>query len=201
MAQIVTFGTMAARNAVRDVGRVMGLPYQDVDKVAKLIPMELKMTLRHALEVSPDLKKLYENDEKIHELIDTAIGVEGMPRHASTHAAGVVITREPATEYVPLSTNDGLPVTQFNMTEIERLGLLKMDFLGPAHPDRHPRHRGRRPAPYPGLCRCQDRLRRPGHLRHADQRRDRGRVPAGIHRHAARCSPACAPKIWRTSSP
>ena len=108
----------------------MGLPYQDVDKVAKLIPMELKMTLRHALEVSPDLKKLYENDEKIHELIDTAIGVEGMPRHASTHAAGVVITREPATEYVPLSTNDGLPVTQFNMTEIERLGLLKMDFLG-----------------------------------------------------------------------
>ena len=130
VAQIVTFGTMAARNAVRDVGRVMGLPYQDVDKVAKLIPMELKMTLRHALEVSPDLKKLYENDEKIHELIDTAIGVEGMPRHASTHAAGVVITREPATEYVPLSTNDGLPVTQFNMTEIERLGLLKMDFLG-----------------------------------------------------------------------
>ena len=130
VAQIVTFGTMAARNAVRDVGRVMGLPYQDVDKVAKLIPMELKMTLRHALEVSPDLKTLYNTDDKIHELIDTAIGVEGMPRHASTHAAGVVITREPATEYVPLSTNDGLPVTQFNMTEIERLGLLKMDFLG-----------------------------------------------------------------------
>ena len=130
VAQIVTFGTMAARNAVRDVGRVMGLPYQDVDKVAKLIPMELKMTLRHALEVSPDLKTLYSTDDKIHELIDTAIGVEGMPRHASTHAAGVVITREPATEYLPLSTNDGLPVTQFNMTEIERLGLLKMDFLG-----------------------------------------------------------------------
>ena len=130
VAQIVTFGTMAARNAVRDVGRVMGLPYQDVDKVAKLIPMELKMTLHHALEVSPDLKKLYDTDPKIHELIDTAIAVEGMPRHASTHAAGVVITREPATEYVPLSTNDGLPVTQFNMTEIERLGLLKMDFLG-----------------------------------------------------------------------
>ena len=108
----------------------MGLPYQDVDKVAKLIPMELKMTLHHALEVSPDLKKLYDTDPKIHELIDTAIAVEGMPRHASTHAAGVVITREPATEYVPLSTNDGLPVTQFNMTEIERLGLLKMDFLG-----------------------------------------------------------------------
>ena len=130
VAQIVTFGTMAARNAVRDVGRVMGLPYQDVDKVAKLIPMELKMTLHHALEVSPDLKTLYDTDGKIHELIDTAIAVEGMPRHASTHAAGVVITRDAATEYVPLATNDGLPVTQFNMTEIERLGLLKMDFLG-----------------------------------------------------------------------
>ena len=130
VAQIVTFGTMAARAAVRDVGRVMGLPYQDVDKVAKLIPMELKMTLKKALEVSPDLKALYEADSQVHDLIDTSLKVEGMPRHASTHAAGVVITREPATEYVPLSTNDGLPVTQFNMVEIERLGLLKMDFLG-----------------------------------------------------------------------
>ena len=130
VAQIVTFGTMAARAAVRDVGRVMGLPYQDVDKVAKLIPMELKMTLKKALEVSPDLKALYDGDNQVHELIDTSLKVEGMPRHASTHAAGVVITREPATEYVPLSTNDGLPVTQFNMVEIERLGLLKMDFLG-----------------------------------------------------------------------
>ena len=130
VAQIVTFGTMAARAAVRDVGRVMGMSYQDVDRVAKLIPMELKMTLKKALEVSPDLKALYEGDEKVHELIDTSLKVEGMPRHASTHAAGVVITREPATEYVPLSTNDGLPVTQFNMVEIERLGLLKMDFLG-----------------------------------------------------------------------
>ena len=130
VAQIVTFGTMAARNAVRDVGRVMGLPYQDVDKVAKLIPMEPKMTLKKALEVSPDLKVLYDADSQVHDLIDTSLKVEGMPRHASTHAAGVVITREPATEYVPLSTNDGLPVTQFNMVEIERLGLLKMDFLG-----------------------------------------------------------------------
>ena len=119
VAQIVTFGTMAARAAVRDVGRV-----------AKLIPMELKMTLKKALEVSPDLKALYNGDNQVHELIDTSLKVEGMPRHASTHAAGVVITREPATEYVPLSTNDGLPVTQFNMVEIERLGLLKMDFLG-----------------------------------------------------------------------
>ena len=130
MAQIVTFGTMAARAAVRDVGRVMGMPYQDVDKVAKLIPTELKMTLNHALEVSPDLKAMYDAEPQVHELIDTSLKVEGMPRHASTHAAGVVITREPATEYVPLSTNDGLPVTQFNMVEIERLGLLKMDFLG-----------------------------------------------------------------------
>ena len=130
VAQIVTFGTMAARAAVRDVGRVMGMAYQDVDRVAKLIPMELKMTLKKALEVSPDLKALYDGDNQVHELIDTSLKVEGMPRHASTHAAGVVITREPATEYVPLSTNDGLPVTQFNMVEIERLGLLKMDFLG-----------------------------------------------------------------------
>ena len=130
VAQIVTFGTMAARAAVRDVGRVMGMTYQDVDRVAKLIPMELKMTLKKALEVSPDLKALYNGDNQVHELIDTSLKVEGMPRHASTHAAGVVITREPATEYVPLSTNDGLPVTQFNMVEIERLGLLKMDFLG-----------------------------------------------------------------------
>ena len=117
VAQIVTFGTMAARAAVRDVGRVMGMTYQDVDRVAKLIPMELKMTLKKALEVSPDLKVLYDGDNQVHELIDTSLKVEGMPRHASTHAAGVVITREPATEYVPLSTNDGLPVTQFNMVD------------------------------------------------------------------------------------
>ncbi len=130
VAQIVTFGTMAARAAVRDVGRVMGLPYQDVDKVAKLIPTELKMTLRRALELSPDLKAMYDGDDTVHELIDTSIAIEGMPRHASTHAAGVVITPHPVTEYLPLATNDGLPVTQFNMVEIERLGLLKMDFLG-----------------------------------------------------------------------
>ena len=121
---------MAARAAVRDVGRVMGMGYQDVDRVAKLIPTDLKMTLKKALEVSQDLKALYDADTQVHDLIDTSLKVEGMPRHASTHAAGVVITRDPATEYVPLSTNDGLPVTQFNMVEIERLGLLKMDFLG-----------------------------------------------------------------------
>jgi DNA polymerase-3 subunit alpha len=130
VAQIVTFGTMAARNAIRDVGRVMAMPYQSVDTVAKLVPMEPKMTLTRAMEVSPELKKLYDSESTVRELIDTALKVEGMPRHASTHAAGVVITREAADEYVPLSTNDGLPVTQFNMTEIEELGLLKMDFLG-----------------------------------------------------------------------
>ena len=130
VAQIVTFGTMAARNAIRDVGRVMGIPYQQVDAVAKQVPMELKMTLKRALEVSPELKRMYDTDPQVTELIDTALKVEGMPRHASTHAAGVVITPEPTDYYLPLATNDGLPVTQFNMTEIEELGLLKMDFLG-----------------------------------------------------------------------
>ena len=130
VAQIVTFGTMAARNAIRDVGRVMGMPYQSVDVVAKQVPMELKMTLKRALEVSPELKRMYDSDPQVTELIDTALKVEGMPRHASTHAAGVVITPEPTDYYLPLATNDGLPVTQFNMTEIEELGLLKMDFLG-----------------------------------------------------------------------
>ena len=130
VAQIVTFGTMAARNAIRDVGRVMGMPYQSVDVVAKQVPMELKMTLKRALEVSPELKRMYDSDPQVTELIDTALKVEGMPRHASTHAAGVVITNRPVVDYVPLATNDGLPVTQYIMTTLEELGLLKMDFLG-----------------------------------------------------------------------
>ena len=130
VAQIITFGTMAARAAIRDVGRVLGMPYQSVDQVAKLVPSELKMTLEKALRVSHDLKQLYDADEKVKELIDMALKIEGMPRHASTHAAGVVITREAANEYVPLSSNDGQIVTQFTMTTIEELGLLKMDFLG-----------------------------------------------------------------------
>ena len=130
VAQIVTFGTMAARAAVRDVGRVMGMPYQDVDKVAKLIPTELKMTLNHALEVSPDLKAMYDAEPQVHELIDTSLKVEGMPRHASTHAAGVVISKAPIDEYVPLYLSEKGPATQFTMTTIEELGLLKMDFLG-----------------------------------------------------------------------
>lgn len=130
VAQIITFGTMAARAAIRDVGRVMAIPYQTVDAVAKMVPAELKMTLTKALKVSPDLKAQYEADPTIRELLDMAIKVEGMPRHSSTHAAGVVITREAAQEYVPLSANDGQIVTQFTMTTIEELGLLKMDFLG-----------------------------------------------------------------------
>lgn len=130
VAQIITFGTMAARAALRDVGRVMDLPYAMVDAIAKLVPMELKMTLHRALEVSPELKAQYDSNEQVKELVDTAIKIEGMPRHASTHAAGVVITPEAANEYVPLASNDGVPVTQFTMTTIEELGLLKMDFLG-----------------------------------------------------------------------
>ncbi len=130
VAQIVTFGTMGARLAIRDVGRVLGIQYQIVDAVAKLIPMELKMTLDRALKVSKDLKSRYDSDSQIKELVDVAVKIEGMPRHASTHAAGVVITREEVDAYVPLSTNDGNIVTQFPMTTIEELGLLKMDFLG-----------------------------------------------------------------------
>ncbi len=130
VSQIITFGTLQAKGCIRDVGRVLGMSYQDTDAVAKAIPFDLGMTLEKALTLSPLLKTMYDEQPEVHRLIDTAMTLEGMPRHASTHAAGVVITRDPATEYVPLSTNDGLPVTQFNMVEIERLGLLKMDFLG-----------------------------------------------------------------------
>ena len=130
VAQIVTFGTMAARAAIRDVGRVLDMPYGTVDGIAKLVPMEPKMTLTKALSISRELKARYDVDPQVKELIDMSLKLEGMPRHASTHAAGVVITREAADEYVPLATNDGNPVTQFTMTTIEELGLLKMDFLG-----------------------------------------------------------------------
>lgn len=130
VAQIVTFGTMAARAAIRDVGRVLDMPYGTVDGIAKLVPMEPKMTLTKALSFSRELKARYDADPQVKELIDMSLKLEGMPRHASTHAAGVVITREAADEYVPLATNDGNPVTQFTMTTIEELGLLKMDFLG-----------------------------------------------------------------------
>lgn len=130
VAQIVTFGTMAARAAVRDVGRALGMPYAAVDVVSKLIPQELNITIEKALEKSDELRNKYENDEDVRQLIDTAKSVEGMPRHASTHAAGVVITDLPVSEYVPLAMNDEAVVTQYTMTAIEKLGLLKMDFLG-----------------------------------------------------------------------
>ncbi len=130
VAQIVTFGTMAARAAVRDVGRVLGLPYGTVDEVAKLIPNELKITIDKALKMSPELRQLYGDNEQVENLINIARKVEGMPRHASTHAAGVVITRDPVSSYVPLALNDEAAVTQYTMVALERLGLLKMDFLG-----------------------------------------------------------------------
>ena len=130
VAQIVTFGTMAARGAVRDVGRALNMSYAETDVVAKAIPNELKMTLQKALERSPQLRELYDGDDRIKRLIDTAMGIEGMPRNTSTHAAGVVITALPVSDYVPLAKNDDTVVTQFTMTTIEELGLLKFDFLG-----------------------------------------------------------------------
>ena len=130
VAQIVTFGTMAARAVIRDVGRALGVGYGETDAVAKQVPMDLKMTLDKALSISKPFRESYEGDPRLHELIDTARGLEGMPRHASTHAAGVVISRDPLTDYVPLAKNDEAVVCQFPMTELEELGLLKMDFLG-----------------------------------------------------------------------
>ncbi len=130
VAQIVTFGTMAARGAIRDVGRALGQSYQNVDKVAKLIPRELNITIESALKSSPELVELYNSDSEVKTLVDTAKTVEGMPRHASTHAAGVVITRDSVDSYVPLALNDNAVVTQFTMTTLEELGLLKIDFLG-----------------------------------------------------------------------
>ncbi len=130
VAQIVTFGTMKAKAAIRDVGRVLNLPYSEVDAIAKLVPFDLKMTLDKALALSKELSDRYEQDGKVRRLVDLAREIEGMPRNASTHAAGVVITRRPAYEYVPLATNDEVTVTQYTMTTLEELGLLKMDFLG-----------------------------------------------------------------------
>ena len=130
VAQIVTFGTMAARGAIRDVGRALNIPYNEVDVVAKQVPNELHITIDKALAVNPELKKMYDEKPQVRELIDTARALEGMPRHASTHAAGVVITKDPVDTYVPLARNDEQMVTQFTMTTLEELGLLKMDFLG-----------------------------------------------------------------------
>ena len=130
VSQIITFGTMAARGVLRDVGRVLGYPYAEVDRVAKAVPMALDMTLEKAMELSADLKNLYDSDDHVKRLIDMSLTLEGMPRHASTHAAGVLITREPVTHYVPLQKNDEVVTTQYPMGNIEKLGLLKMDFLG-----------------------------------------------------------------------
>ena len=130
VAQIATFGTMAARGAIRDVGRAMNFTYAETDMVAKLVPTTLHITLKEALEVSPKLKELYDTQARVKALIDTAMRLEGMPRNTSTHAAGVVITADPVCSYVPLSRNDDTIVTQYTMTTIEELGLLKMDFLG-----------------------------------------------------------------------
>lgn len=130
VAQIVTFGTMAARGAIRDIGRVTDTPYSEVDAIAKQIPTDIGMTIDKALEVNSELKSMYDSDESVKDLIDLANAVEGLPRHTSTHAAGVVISKLPVTEYVPLSRNKDSITTQFTMTELEELGLLKMDFLG-----------------------------------------------------------------------
>ena len=130
VAQIATFGTMAARGAIRDVGRALNFTYAETDIVAKLVPGTPHITLKEALEVSPRLKEMYDGDARVKTLIDTARSLEGMPRNSSTHAAGVVITADPVCSYVPLSCNDDTIVTQYTMTTIEELGLLKMDFLG-----------------------------------------------------------------------
>ncbi len=130
VAQIATFGTMAARGAIRDVGRALNFSYAETDVVAKLVPSTPHITLREAMDSSPRLKEMYDKDERVRTLIDTAMSLEGMPRNTSTHAAGVVITANPVCTYVPLSKNDDTVVTQYTMTTIEELGLLKMDFLG-----------------------------------------------------------------------
>ena len=130
VAQIATFGTMAARGAIRDVGRALNFSFAETDVVAKLVPTTPHITLKEAMESAPKLKEMYDTDPRIHTLLDTAMSLEGMPRNTSTHAAGVVITADPVYTYVPLSTNDNTVVTQYTMTTIEELGLLKMDFLG-----------------------------------------------------------------------
>ena len=130
VAQIITFGTMSARMVIRDVGRALDMPYAEVDKLAKMIPFELHITIAKALEQNPELRQLYETNADIKKLIEISMGLEGLPRQASTHACGVVITKDPVVDYVPLYVRDGAISTQFIMTTLEELGLLKMDFLG-----------------------------------------------------------------------
>ena len=130
VSQIITFGTMAARMVIRDVGRVLDFPYSETDKLAKMIPMEVHITIQKALEQNREFKEWYDSDPNVKQLIDIAIALEGLPRQASTHACGVVITKDPVDTYVPLYLNDGNVSTQYTMTLLEELGLLKMDFLG-----------------------------------------------------------------------
>ncbi len=130
VAQIITFGTLAARAAIKDVGRALAMPYADVDRVSKMIPIELGITIKKALNMNPELLKAYNEEKDTRHLIDMSMKLEGLPRHSSTHAAGVVICRDPVMEYVPLNSNDGAITTQYTMTTLEELGLLKMDFLG-----------------------------------------------------------------------
>ena len=130
VAQIITFGTMSARMVIRDVGRALDVPYAEVDKLAKMIPFELHITINKALEQNRELKQIYDTNEEVKKLIDISIALEGLPRQASTHACGVVITKDPVDTYVPLYVRDGAISTQFIMTTLEELGLLKMDFLG-----------------------------------------------------------------------
>ena len=130
VSQIITFGTLAAKNAIRNVGRALDISLAETDKIAKMIPNELHITIKKALEQNIELKNLYENDERIHKLLDVSMALEGMPKNTSTHACGVVITKDPVDSYVPLYVRDGQNATQYIMTTLEELGLLKMDFLG-----------------------------------------------------------------------
>ena len=130
VAQIITFGTMAARGVIRDVARVLNIPYAKADTISKKVPMEMHMTLDKALEMNPEIRIMYDEDPEVKQVIDISKKLEGLPRHASTHAAGVVITKDPVDTYVPLYKNDNLISTQYTMTILEELGLLKMDFLG-----------------------------------------------------------------------
>jgi DNA polymerase-3 subunit alpha len=128
VSQIITFGTLAAKAAVRDVGRALGMPYAEVDVVAKAIPRELGITLEEALK-APDFKELYESSDKVKNLVDIAMAIEGMPRNMSVHAAGVVITDKPTADYVPLAVSNETIVTQYDMDTVAKLGILKFDFL------------------------------------------------------------------------
>ena len=130
VSQIITFGTMSARMVIRDVGRALDLPYAEADQLAKMIPNELHITIKKAMEQNKELLEKYESDQEIKKLLDIAMALEGMPRQASTHACGIVITKDPVDTYVPLYVREGMISTQYIMTTLEELGLLKMDFLG-----------------------------------------------------------------------